>query len=117
MAAPIPPYRPAVRAGDFLYISGQIALVDNELVEGGLEAEIAQTFANLRAVLEANDAEVSDIVKTTVFLTDLGNFGPMNDRYAEFFASDFPSRSTIEVSALPRGASFEIEAVAYLGSK
>jgi 2-iminobutanoate/2-iminopropanoate deaminase len=116
MAAPTPPYRPALRAGDLLYISGQIGLKDGELVEGGLAAQMDQSFDNLRATLEANGAKISDIVKTTVFLVDINAYGAMNERYAEFFGSDFPSRSAMAVAALPRGAEFEIEAIAYLGN-
>lgn len=115
MAANSLPYTPAIRAGQFLFVSGQIGLRDGELVDGGLEAQIAQAFANLEQVLSDNGAAVTDLVKMTVFLVDMADFAVMNDLYARFFGEHLPARSTIAVSALPRGAIFEIEGVAHVG--
>jgi 2-iminobutanoate/2-iminopropanoate deaminase len=111
---PLGPYSPAVRAGDLLAVSGQTGARDGALVAGGLEAECRQVLANLRAVLEANGASLADVVKTTVFLTDMAHFGAMNAIYAEAFGDTRPARSTVAVAALPFGACVEIEAWAYV---
>ena len=113
MNKPLGPYSPAVRAGDFLAVSGQTGSADGALVAGGLEAECRQVFVNLRGVLEANGASLADVVKTTVFLTDMGDFAAMNSIYAEIFGETRPARSTVAVAGLPLGACFEIEAWAH----
>jgi 2-iminobutanoate/2-iminopropanoate deaminase len=82
------------------------------MVEGGLEAEVRQSFENLKSVLANNGADVTKLVKTTVFITEMDNFAPMNELYEELIGQPFPARSTVAVKALPRGAIFEIEAVA-----
>jgi len=111
---PLGPYSPAVRAGDFLVVSGQTGSVDGRLVPGGLDAECRQVLANLRAVLEANGAAMAQVVKTTVFLTDMGDFAAMNAMYVAAFGDHRPARSTVCVAGLPLGACVEIEAWAYV---
>jgi 2-iminobutanoate/2-iminopropanoate deaminase len=111
--APVGPYSPIVRAGDNRFVSGQIGVVDGELVDG-LEAQVRTAIGNLQAVLQSEGCELSDIAKTTVFLTDMANFEPMNDIYAELFGHTRPARSTVAVAGLPRNALFEIEAIAYI---
>jgi 2-iminobutanoate/2-iminopropanoate deaminase len=113
---PLGPYSPAVRAGDLLVVSGQTGSAGGRLVDGGLEAQCRQVFVNLRGVLEANGASLADVVKTTVFLTDMSDFAAMNAVYAEELGDNRPARSTVAVAALPAGASVEIEAWAYLGA-
>jgi 2-iminobutanoate/2-iminopropanoate deaminase len=116
MNKPLGPYSPAVRAGDFLVVSGQTGSRDGALVEGGLEAECRQVFANLRGVLEANGASLTDVVKTNVFLTDMADFAAMNAIYMDEFGDHRPARSTVAVAGLPVGACVEIEAWAFLGA-
>lgn len=112
MAAPIGPYSPAYWAGDFLFCSGQIGISGDQLAEG-LGAQTEQAFANLKALLEAEGTSLDKVVKTTVFLTDMAGFPMMNDIYAAAFGDHKPARSTVAVAALPKGALFEIEAIAY----
>ena len=111
------PYSQAVAVGDVLYCSGQIPLdpVTGEMVVGGVRDQTERVLANLRAVLEASSMRVSDVVKATVFMTDLGCFSEMNEVYAAFFSEPFPARSTVQVAALSRGAQVEIEIVAVGG--
>jgi 2-iminobutanoate/2-iminopropanoate deaminase len=112
----IGPYSIGVVAGHFLFTSGQIGIdpATGNIVEGGIEAETRQVFANLRAVLQAGGADLKDIVKTTVFLRDIADFARMNAIYAEYFTENPPARSAFQVAALPKGAAVEIEAVAIL---
>ncbi len=114
MSGPVGPYSPVVRAGEWLVCSGQVGLRDGALVEGGVRAEGHQALANLRELLEGEGASLAHVVKTTVFLTDPADFGPMNAVYAEAFGDHRPARSTVVVAALPLGATFEIEAWARL---
>jgi 2-iminobutanoate/2-iminopropanoate deaminase len=111
---PLGPYSPVARAGDLLAVSGQTGAVDGALARGGLDAECRQVFVNLRAVLATEAATLADVVKTTVFLTDMADFAAMNAIYAEEFGATRPARSTIAVAGLPLGASIEIEAWAYV---
>jgi 2-iminobutanoate/2-iminopropanoate deaminase len=116
-AAPAPfqgaPYSQAIRAGGFVFVSGQLGLKpDHTAVEGTIAEQTEQVFANLRAILEEAGSGLDRIVKTTVFLTDLGNFGAMNEVYARHVGDTPPARATIECGALPAGALVEIEAVA-----
>ena len=113
----IGPYSQAIRVGDFLFTSGQVALIPatGQLVEGGIEAETHQTLKNLSAVLAAGGATWADVAKTTIFLVDLADFTIVNRIYGEVAVSPAPARSTVQVAGLPRGARVEIEAVAYLG--
>jgi reactive intermediate/imine deaminase len=112
----IGPYSQAVRCGPWLFTSGQVALdpKTGQLVPGGIEAEAARALENLRAVLLAAGTDPSKVVKTTVFLVDLGEFQVMNAIYARFFGEARPARSTVQVAALPRGARFEIDAIAMI---
>lgn len=110
-------YSQAVRAGDFVFTAGQIAIdpAVGKLIEGDVAAQTRQVLTNLSAVLEEADSSLDRVVKTTVFLKDMGQFKAMNTVYAEFFPSGPPARSTVEVTALPLGALVEIEATAMTG--
>jgi 2-iminobutanoate/2-iminopropanoate deaminase len=112
----IGPYSQAIRCGAWLFTSGQVALdpKTGQLVSGGIEAEATRALENLRAVLLAAGTDPSKVVKTTVFLVDLGEFQAMNAIYARFFGEARPARSTVQVPALPRGARFEIDAIAMI---
>lgn len=110
----IGPYVQAIRVGNFLFLSGQIG-IDPEtgrLVDGGIEKQTERVLKNLEAVLEAAHASLKNVVKTTVYLADLGEFQQMNEVYARYFSSWKPARATVEVGRLPMGARVEIEAVA-----
>ena len=115
-AAPqaIGPYSQAVRAGDWGFLSGQIGLdpVTGTLVSGGVVAEAQQVLANLRAVLAAAGGSLGNVVRTTIYLVDLGDFTLVNEVYAAAFNAPFPARATVGVAALPRGARVEIDAIA-----
>ncbi|HEY8240112.1 MAG TPA: RidA family protein [Kiritimatiellia bacterium] len=112
-AAPIGPYSQAVAAGGFIFTAGQIPLdPSGQMVAGDIKAQTRQVLANLKAVLEAGGSGLEKVVKTTVFLKDMGEFPAMNEVYAEFFTKEPPARSTIEVARLPKDARVEIEAVA-----
>jgi 2-iminobutanoate/2-iminopropanoate deaminase len=110
------PYSPAVRAGDWLVLAGQVGLdpAGGGIVSGGVEAQARQVLANVEAVLRDCGAQLSDVAKTTVFVTDIGQFATVNAVYAEAFGDHRPARSTVQVAALPGGAEVEIEAWAYL---
>ena len=114
--AAIGPYSQAVRMGDTVYTSGQIALDpgSGQLVDGGIEAQAEQVFRNLRAVAEAAGGSLDDAVKLTLFLTDLSHFGLVNEAMQRHFKAPYPARSTVGVASLPRGALFEAEAVLVL---
>lgn len=117
--APRGPYSPAVRAGDFIYVSGQIPVdpVTNKTVLGDIREETRQVLSNIERILEGCGATRNDVVKCQVYLTDVGEFAAMNEVYAEFFGESKPARTTIGVAALPlKGAKIEIDAVAYLKS-
>ena len=110
-AKPLGPYTPVVRSGEWIVCSGQLGMKDGALVDGGVAAETTQAVANLAGLLESEGASLSDIVKTTVFLTDMADFATMNDAYVAAFGDHRPARSTIGVAALPLpGAAVEIEA-------
>ena len=112
---PVGPYTPAVRAGDWLVVSGQVGIVDGQLVPGGLEGELRQAIANLKGHLEANGASLTDVVKTTVFLRHMSDYALMNEVYMAELGDHRPARSAIGVAELPIGALVEVEAWAYLG--
>jgi 2-iminobutanoate/2-iminopropanoate deaminase len=114
-STPVGPYTPAVRAGDWLVISGQVGLDGGKLVPGGLEAELRQALSNLRGHLEANGGAMNDVVKTTVFLRHMSDYALMNDVYISEFGDHRPARSAIGVADLPVGALVEVEAWAYTG--
>ncbi len=113
----IGPYAQGVAAGGFLFLSGQIPLdpATGQIVRGTAEDEVVRILENLKAVLVAGGAGLDRVVRTTVFLTDLGDFEAMNAVYARYFGESRPARSTVQVAALPRGARAEIDAVAFLG--
>ena len=110
----IGPYSQALRAGGFLFTAGQVGFdpTTGELVDGGIGEQTRQVLQNIRAILEAGGSGLAQVVKTTVFLVDMADFGAMNEVYAEAFGAHRPARSTVAVAALPRGARVEIEAVA-----
>jgi 2-iminobutanoate/2-iminopropanoate deaminase len=112
--AAVGPYSQAVAIGSMLFCAGQIPLdpATGEMVGGDAAAQTERVCANIVAVLKANGMTISDVVKTTVFLTDMANFGAMNAVYAKHFAEPFPARSTVAVAALPRGSAVEIEVIA-----
>lgn len=112
---PVGPYSHAAESGDgFFFFSGQIGLdgATGKIVQGGIIAETEQCLRNIKAVLETAGLTEADVIKTTVFITDMNNFQAMNEVYGRFFSSPFPARSTIGVAALPLGALVEIEVVA-----
>lgn len=113
----IGPYSQAIKAGGFLFTAGQVALVrdSGKLAEGGIEAQTEQVIKNLQAVLAAQKLDLSAVVKTTVFLSDMSNFAKMNEVYGKYFKSNPPARSTVEVSKLPKDGLVEIEVVAFAG--
>ena len=110
------PYSQAIRLGDLVFVSGQLALRpgETELAGGSIGEQTEQVFANLRAILEQAGSGLDRLVKTTVFLQDLGDFQGMNDVYARHVGDRPPARSTVEVARLPSGALVEIEAIAHL---
>jgi len=109
----IGPYSQAVRLGDTVYCSGQIALAPGgTLVQGGIAEQTRQVLDNLKAVLAAAGASLATVVKTTVFLKDLSDFAQMNDVYARYLGKEPPARSTIQAAALPKGVSVEIDLIA-----
>ena len=114
--AAIGPYSQAVRAGDTLWLSGQIPLdpVTKELVQGDIEVQTRRVFDNIKAVLAAAGASFDGVVKTTIFLTDLANFAVVNKIMAEYFREPYPARSTVGVAELPRGAQVEVECIVAL---
>ncbi len=113
----IGPYSQAVRAGDTVYLSGQIPLDPQsmQLVTGDIDAEIRRVFENLKAVAEAAGGSLAKAVKVNVFLTDLAHFAKVNEIMATYCSQPFPARAAIGVAQLPRGARVEIECVLYLG--
>lgn len=114
--AAIGPYAQANIIGNLVITSGQIPIdpATGNLVEGDIEVQTRQVFANLKAVLEAAGSSLDKIVKTTCFMDNMNDFTKMNEVYASFFSGDYPSRSAVEVAKLPKGALIEIEVIAYL---
>jgi 2-iminobutanoate/2-iminopropanoate deaminase len=112
--AAVGPYSQAVAAGHTLYCAGQIPLdpVSGEMVAGGVPEQTERVLENIAGVLRANGMDFSHVVKATVFMTDLAQFGEMNAVYAKYFHSPYPARSTVQVVALPKGAQVEIEVIA-----
>ena len=111
---PIGPYVQAIAGGGMLFCSGQVAIdhTTGKLIDGDVAAETRRALLNLAAVLSAGGASLHDVVKTTVFLTDMKDFAAMNQVYAEVFGESPPARSTVAVAALPAGARVEVEAIA-----
>jgi len=114
--AAIGPYSQAVKAGNFLYCSGQIPLIPEtgEMVSGGISEQTVQVLDNLLQVLAAAGADFSAVVKTTIYLADLNDFGTVNEIYARYCNEVAPARATVQVAALPKGALVEIDAIAWL---
>ena len=112
--AAIGPYSQAVRVGDFLYTSGQIALdpYSGEFLAGEIEQETERTIQNIVAILQADGLSLDKVVKTTVYLSDLKHFTRMNKVYEKFFSENKPARACVQVAALPKGAKVEIDAIA-----
>jgi 2-iminobutanoate/2-iminopropanoate deaminase len=111
----IGPYSQAIATGDLVFLSGQIGLdTSGALVDGGITAETHQVFRNLEAVLGAAGTSLSRVVKSTVYLADLGEFATMNEIYAGYMRQPPPARSTVQVAALPRGARVEIDVIAVI---
>jgi 2-iminobutanoate/2-iminopropanoate deaminase len=112
--APIGPYNQAVRAGNLLFISGQICLdpATGQLKNSDLQEETHQVMHNLKAILQAAGATFSSVVKTTIFLTDMNRFSEVNEIYGKYFSDAFPARETVQVSALPRFVNVEISMIA-----
>ncbi|MFC7524780.1 RidA family protein [Parapedobacter sp. GCM10030251] len=113
--APIGPYNQAIKAGNTLYVSGQIALSPETgaLVQGTVEEETRQVLKNLEAVLAAAAYSFADVVKTTIFLRDMGDFGAVNAVYAEYFTEQAPARETVAVAGLPKNVNVEISVIAW----
>ena len=114
----IGPYSAANRFGDLVFTAGQLGIdpETGEFVAEDIEAQTRQALTNLKNVLEAAGSSLEKVLKTTVFLRDMGDFGRMNAVYGEFFVDDFPARSAVQVAALPKGGAVEIEAVACLAN-
>ena len=110
----IGPYSVGIQAGEFVFTAGQIGLdpATGNIVSGGVETETRQALENLKKILEAAHSGLDEVVKTTVFLQNMGDFAAMNAIYAQYFAEPYPARSAIQVAALPKNAQVEIEAVA-----
>ena len=113
--AAVGPYNHAVRIGDLLFCAGQIPLdpTTGNLVPGDVRAQTERVLENVKAILDDQKLSFAHVVKTTVFMTNLGEFAAMNEVYARYFTADFPARSTVQVAALPRGAAVEIEVLAH----
>ena len=114
-APAVGPYNHAVRVGDLLFCAGQIPLdpATSNLVAGDIEAQTERVLRNVKAILDDQGLTFANVVKSTVFLTNLADFAGMNKVYSQFFTADFPARSTIQVAALPKGANVEIEVIAH----
>jgi len=114
LAKPVGPFSPAVRDGDRVYTSGQIAQdpATGKLVEGGVVAQTEQILQNLEAIMSAANKSLADVVKVNVYLTDMRNFAEMNEVYARHFVAPYPARTTVAGAALPLGAVVEIEMIA-----
>jgi len=114
-APAVGPYNHAVRIGDLLFCAGQIPIepATGNLISGDTKAQTERVLQNVKAILDDQNLSFANVVKSTVFLTNLNDFAAMNEIYAKFFTSDFPARSTIHVAALPKGANVEIEVIAH----
>ncbi|WP_293788912.1 RidA family protein [uncultured Pedobacter sp.] len=115
--APIGPYSQAVQAGNFLFVSGQVAInpENGELNIGNIEEETHQVMRNLKAVLLEAGLTFDHVVKSTIFLSDMGTFAQVNEVYGQYFTADFPARETVQVSVLPKNVNVEISVIAVLG--
>jgi 2-iminobutanoate/2-iminopropanoate deaminase len=113
--AAVGPYNHGVRTGDLLFCAGQIPIepATGNLVAGNIQAQTERVLQNVKAILDDQGLTFANVVKSTVFMTNLGDFAGMNEIYAKYFTENFPARSTVQVAALPKGASVEIEIVAH----
>lgn len=113
--AAVGPYNHAVRIGELLFCAGQIPIdpKDGNLIAGDIKAQTERVLQNVKAILEDQGLSFANVVKSTVFMTNLGDFAGMNEIYSQHFTSDFPARSTVQVAALPKGANVEIEVIAH----
>jgi len=113
--AAVGPYNHAVRVGDLLFCAGQIPIepATGNLVTGDIKLQTERVLQNVKAILDDQKLTFAHVVKSTVFLTNLGDFAAMNEIYAKYFTEDFPARSTVQVAALPKGANVEIEVTAH----
>ncbi len=113
--APIGPYSPAVLVGNTLYTSGQVAkdAVSGQMVQDNITNETRKVMENLQAILKEAGMDFSHVIKTTIYCTDLNNFGAINEAYGSFFTGNYPARETVQVSRLPLGANVEISVVAF----
>ncbi|WP_443936980.1 RidA family protein [Pedobacter sp. MW01-1-1] len=112
--APIGPYNQAVKAGNFLFVSGQVAInpENGALILDSIEEETHQVMRNLKAILLEADLTFDNVVKSTIFLSDMGTFAQVNEIYGSYFTSDFPARETVQVSVLPKNVNVEISVIA-----
>ena len=111
----IGPYSQAIQANGFIFCSGQISLrPDGSFVDGNITEQTKQVMENLEQILKASNLNLSDIVKTTIYLTDLSDFQTVNEIYGDYFKNNFPARATIQVSSLPKNAKIEIECIAVI---
>ena len=112
----IGPYSQAIQAGNFLFLSGQIPIdpKTGELLKGDIRKQTQQVLENIKGILESQGLGMENVVKSTIFLKDIGNFNQVNEVYATYFPSSPPARSTVEVAKLPRDADIEIEAIAFI---
>jgi len=115
LSTPVGPYTPLVRAGDWLVCSGQLGLRDGSFAGDDVASQVRQAVANVEALLASEGRSLTDVVKTTVFLADIGDYEAMNEAYVEAFGEHRPARSAFAVAGLPRGARVEVEAWAYVG--
>jgi 2-iminobutanoate/2-iminopropanoate deaminase len=114
---PVGPYSQAIQQGPFLFCSGQVSIdpKTNEVLKGSVKEQTQLVMKNIEAVLAAGGMNFSHVVKTTIFLTDMNDFGSVNEVYSSYFKEPYPARSTVTVSALPKGVNVEIEVLAYKG--
>jgi 2-iminobutanoate/2-iminopropanoate deaminase len=117
-AKAIGPYSPALKAGNLLFLSGSIPLdpVSGQLVDGGITEQTTRVMENIKALLGAAGADFNQVVRTTVFMVDLGEFAAMNEVYASYFSAPYPARSTVQVVKLPKDVRVEIDVIAVLSS-
>jgi 2-iminobutanoate/2-iminopropanoate deaminase len=113
--AAVGPYNHAVRVGDLMFCAGQIPIdpATGSLISGDIKAQTERVLQNVKAILDDQQMTFANVVKSTVFLTNLGDFAGMNEIYSKYFTNDFPARSTVQVAALPKGANVEIEVIAH----
>lgn len=115
--AAIGPYSQAIRTGNLIFVSGQLPIdpATGNFPEGGIKELTRQSLTNLKSILEAEGTDMAHVVKTTVFLADMGDFADMNEVYAQFFQAPYPARSAVAIKTLPKNARVEVEAVAEVG--